>query len=266
MELFTIGGKIPTRTKVLIEISAVFLYFFLWWLYVSFGSVNKTILPSPIKVITSIPEMISRYHLIQSTLYSIFINVLGYTEAVIISIVLGYPIGLLPLPRALTERYIAIFRFLPLTILIGIMTAWLGIGLNMKVQFLAFGIVVYLLPVVVQRIDEVKRVYLDTLKTIGASKWQLIKYAYLPDVTYRLSDDIRILIAISWTYIVIAEMVNQCGSGIGALAYTVGKNQKPEMVFAIALEILIIAFLQDKLLIWFDRKKYPFKYLSGGAR
>jgi len=266
MELFTPRGKIPPKTKVLIEVGGAILVLLIWWAYVHFSAVKQAILPSPIKVITCIPEMITRYHLIGNTMHSILLNILGYLEAIVISVVLGYLIGLFPFFRALSERYLAIIRFLPLTAVLGIMTAWLGIGLNMVMQFLALGIFVYLLPVVVQRIDEVKEVYVDTLTTLGASQWQKIKYAYIPDVRYRLSDDIRILVAISWTYIVIAEMINSSAGGIGSLVFVVQRQQRTDMVYAIILIILLIGFFQDKLLVAIDKIFFPYKYLSGGAR
>ncbi|MBK8832115.1 MAG: hypothetical protein IPN60_14925 [Saprospiraceae bacterium] len=45
----------------------------------------------------------------------------------------------------------------------------------MKVHFLAFGIIIYMLPVMIQRIDEVDDVYLKTVHTLGATRLAIVE-------------------------------------------------------------------------------------------
>ena len=138
---------------------------------------------------------------------------------------------------------------------------WLGLGNEMKVAFLAFGIIVYLVPVVVQRIDEVDDVFLKTVFTLGANNWQKIRTVYLPSVLSRLSDDIRVLTAISWTYITIAEMLNRSG-GIGELIWIARRQSRIDKAFAVLLVIVLIGILQDKLFLLLDRWLFPHKYVK----
>ena len=72
-------------------------------------------------------------------------------------------------------------------------------------------------------------------------------------------DDIRVITAISWTYIIIAELLNRQG-GIGSLAYIKARQGQMEKVFAILIVIILIGFLQDKLFGYFDKKLFPHKY------
>ena len=120
------------------------------------------ILPSPLSVLKSFKELLYEDYLIPNSFQSIKLNLLGYVVAILISIPLGFVLGLIPLFRGLFARIFDSFRFIPLTAVTGIFVIWLGLGNEMKVSFLAFGIIVYLIPVVVQRIDEVKDVYLKT--------------------------------------------------------------------------------------------------------
>lgn len=184
---------------------------------------------------------------------------MGYIEAVLICIPVGFLIGLFPLFRGLFHRNIDALRYIPLTAVTGLFIAWFGIENNMKIQFLAFGIIVYLLPVVVQRIDEVQKVYIHTVYTLGASSWQTIRTVFLPSVLSKISDDIRVLVAISWTYIIVAELVNKSG-GIGAMAYTAARQSRIDKVFAILLVIIFIGFLQDRLFVFLDKRLFPYKY------
>ena len=152
-------------------------------------------------------------------------------------------------------------RFLPLTALTGLFIVWFGIEDNMKVAFLAFGIIVYLLPVVAQRVREVQDVYTKTVFTLGATNWQTIKSVYIPSVMSKVMDDIRVLTAISWTYIIIAELLNKT-NGIGALIYQKARGGQIEKVFAILFVIILIGFAQDKIFEFIDKRLMPFKTVN----
>ncbi|MEM0991823.1 MAG: ABC transporter permease subunit [Bacteroidota bacterium] len=225
------------------------------------------ILPTPLQVVQAFPRLIQADELIPNTFLSIWRNLQGYFWAVLISIPLGFVIGLYPLFRGLFGKQVDALRYLPLTALVGIFITWFGIGESMKISFLAFGIIVYLLPVVIQRIFEVEDVYLKTVFTLGATDWDTIKSVYLPSVMSKLIDDIRVLTAISWTYIIIAELLNKEG-GIGALIYTAGRRGQIPDVFAVLIVIVLLGFLQDRLFVYLDKRLFPHKYqkkrLQGG--
>lgn len=218
------------------------------------------ILPHPLKVLTSFKELHTKDALIRNTVYSIKLNFGGYLEALLISIPLGFLIGLLPLFKGLFNKPIDALRFVPLTAVTGLFIAWFGIESGMKIQFLAFGIIVYLLPVVVQRVSEVDDVYVNTVFTLGASKWQTFKTVFWPSVLSKISDDIRVLVAISWTYIIVAEMINKGDGGIGALAFMAARQSRVDKVFAVLFVIIVIGFLQDRLFVALDRGLFPHKY------
>jgi NitT/TauT family transport system permease protein len=105
----------------------------------------------------------------------------------------------------------------------------------------------------------VKKIHLQTAFTLGASQWQLIKTIYFPSVASKIIDDIRVLTAISWTYIIIAEMLNQTG-GIGALIHLSGRQSRLDKVFALLIIIVVIGIVQDRLFAWLDKKFFKFKY------
>jgi len=174
---------------------------------------------------------------------------------------IGFLIGLFPIFRALFSKYVDAIRFIPLTATTGIFIIWYGIGEAVKVNFLAFGIFVYLLPIVVQRIDGVEKVYRQTAKTMGASMWQEIKTVYIPSVFSRVFDDIRVIVAISWTYIVVAELINNHG-GLGYMIHKAARQSRIDKVFAILLVIIILGVLQDFIFKWLDKILFPYKYTN----
>lgn len=226
------------------------------------------ILPPPTEVLQAFNPLYNKDRIVYHSLKSIWLNIQGYIWAILIAIPIGFVIGLFPLFRGLFSKQVDAMRYLPLTALTGLFIIWFGIEDQMKIAFLAFGIIVYLLPVVAQRVNEVKDVYTKTVRTIGATKWQTIKSVFIPSVMSKVMDDIRVLTAISWTYIIIAELLNR-QDGIGALIYLKARQGQIEKVFAILIIIILIGFLQDRIFVYLDRRLFPHKIHSrvlGGVK
>lgn len=251
--------KVDFANSHILSLLGLIIILGIWSALTFTGLVGNAILPNPLAVLFSFKELHFEDLLVRNTLYSIKLNFLGYAEAIFISLLLGFIIGLFPFVRSIMKRYVDAIRFIPLTAVTGLFIAWFGIETNMKIQFLSFGIIVYLLPVVVQRISEVDLIYLQTSYTLGATKWQTFKSVYWPFVTSKIFDDIRVLTAISWTYIIVAELVNKTG-GVGALIFTAARQSRLDKVFAVLFVIVLIGILQDKLFMWLDKKLFPFKH------
>ncbi len=262
MGLYHIGRDLSIREKWIYEILGLLCILLVWTLFTIGASpiLDRGILPSPAAVWNAGGELVKDNNLIPNFFYSLGLNLAGYVEAILIAIPFGFILGLVPQVRAAFQRPVDSTRFLVLPAAVGLFIAWFGIGTSMKVHFLAFGIIIYLLPVTIQRIDEIESIYLRTVYTLGASKWQMIKTVYLPAVISRLFGDIRILTAISWTYIVIAESIGG-GAGIGALTWQVGlRRGRIDKVFFLLIIIMLVGIIQDKIFGRLDDKLFPYKY------
>ena len=261
-QLFALRGRPDASVRTYLAVGGITFIVALWYI-LTMGTdpiVGRAILPSPWSVLLAFPEMIQENDLIHNTFKSLGVNLAGYVEAVLIAIPIGFTIGLIPLFRGAFQRPVDALRYVPLTAVTGLFIAWFGIGLDMKTHFLAFGILIYLLPIIVQRIDEVEDVYLKTVYTLGANPWQTITSVYIPSVLSRLWDDIRILTAISWTYIIVAETINNEG-GLGSVIWFAGQRfRRYDKVFAVLILIMLIGVLQDKIFSHLDRKLFPHKY------
>ena len=259
--LFKLRGELDTRQSTILGIIGLLIFFLIWVMLTAGASpmVNSGILPSPFKVLSSYGDLCSENNLIKNTFFSIGLNLAGYIKAIILSLIFGFLIGLYPIFRGMFKTHVEAIRFVPIAAAIGLFIVWFGSQTSMKVNFLAFGIIIFMLPVVVHRIDEVRSVYLKTVHTLGATDWQVIRTVYIPSVFSRLFDDIRILTAISWTYIVFAEMVASQG-GIGYLTFAVRRFGRTDKLFALLLLIIFIGLIQDRVFKYLDKEFFPHKY------
>lgn len=204
------------------------------------------------------PEKGKPQGIVPNALISIWRNLQGYFWAVLISLLIGIPVALIPAVKAMFAKQIDVLRYIPLTAVFPLFVAAFEYGEELKVSFLAFGILVYLLPVVMQRVWETESVYLKTAFTLGATDWQLIKTVYLPSVFSKLIDDIRVLTAISWTYIIIAESLNR-DTGLGSLLYIFARLGKMPSVYAVLIIIVLIGYFQDRLFVYMNNRLFPYK-------
>lgn len=258
--LFELRGELSKKVTVVSQVVGAVIFFGVWTVITEFGLVPKGILPSPLKIVASFAELHFNDALVRNASYSFQLNAFGLAEAVLVALPLGFVIGLFPVFKNSLAPVLSAIRFTPLSAVVSLFIAWFGIGTNMKVQFLAFSIFLYLLPVVVQRVNEVENIYDQTVRTLGASTWQRIRYVFIPAVNAAVFNDIRVLAALSWTYIIIAELVNTAGGGIGALSYIAARQSRTDKVFAILMTIMVIGYLQDKILLWLDKQVFPHKY------
>ena len=232
---------------------------FIWYAVTNFGLINNHVMPTPQKTWNAFTEMQTDDNLFGNILFSIRINLVGYLKCIIAALVVGFAIGLFPTIRKMFSQQVNALRFVPITALMGIFIAISGLTIATKINFLAFGIWVYLVPVVVQRIDEVNEVHLQMMKTLGASFWQTVRYVTWPSVISRLSDDIRILVGISWTYIIVAELAGIQG-GLGSLIFLGERQSNVGKVYAVIFIIVAIGIIQDALFRLIDRLLFRFKY------
>lgn len=267
--MWKLRTPLPQRRYFWISTFGLVFILAIWYVVTELQLVPRTILPKPLGVLKSYVDLTEMRHATYGNVwerlwYSIRLNLFGYGEATIISLVLGFLFGLFTPLRAFFGIYVNASRYIPLSAVAGLFVAMFGLFDMMKVQFLAMGIVVYLVPVVVSRIDETLQIHLDTAHTLRASAWQKVSHVFFPDVLRRVSSDIITLTAISWTYIIMAEMLNSTG-GIGTLMWEAGRRSRYEQAYALLILIVIVGFTQDKLLKLLDRRLFPDKYKKSSS-
>jgi NitT/TauT family transport system permease protein len=257
--LFEIRGTPSQRMSTALQVAGILALLSLWACICATGLVGPRILPSPLAVIQTIPDLHFKDAMVRNLLYSCFLNLMGYLEAIAICLPLGFMIGMFPLFHGMFSKSVDSIRYLPLTALTGLFMVWFGIENTMKIQFLAFGISVYLLPVVVQRVRDVPVLYQQTAFTLGATKLQMLRTVFFPHVRSRIVLDIQVLVAISWTYIIVAEMMNNTG-GIGGLLYGSARAGRTDKTFALLAVIILVGYVQDKIFLGLDMLINPHKY------
>src|SRR5262245_24577384 len=219
--------------------------FFGAWAVLSYGGiVPGVILPSPTDVLKAFPVLHFEEALVRSAMMSLYRVLAGFALSAVVAIPLGLLMGTYPQLKWFFAPVLDPLRFLPISALVPLFIVWFGIDDLQKIVFLFVGTFVYLLPLVVEAVENVDEVYLQTATTLGASPAQLVKHVLVPGSLPAIGEALRVMNGIGWTYVILAEVIN-ARYGLGALITVAGKRGHVDQIFALVLVILVIGVVTD---------------------
>jgi NitT/TauT family transport system permease protein len=259
--LWGLRAPIPENAGRLLGISSVALVFLVWCIlsYVEVERGGKAVplvshffLPPPDEVLRSLLYLFFN----QGLLGAVGVSVVRILKAFALSVGVALPLGILMGSFEAANRFfdsiMAPLRYLPITAFIPLLILWFGIEEEQKVAFLFLGTFVFLLPVVVDAIRVVPEELVQTAFTLGASKAQVIRTVLIPAALPQIFDSFRVMNAIAWTYIILAEIVNP-QNGIGYILRLAEQHTKPAWSFAGILVVGVIGLLTDLLIRGLNR-------------
>lgn len=233
-----------------------------WWLLTAGAPeeryLSPSTVPSPGEVIGSLTGLIKDRGLFQSIAASLERVLLGFGLATLI----GVPLGILAAswrgieaflaPVSLFGRNIPIAALLPLTML------WFGIEEKQKIVFIFLACGPFVFGDTVRAVLDVPNQYVETARTLGASRWQTVVKVLLPLSLPSIYNGLRILFGLAFGYIMLAELVN-AKHGLGHLLSLSQRRGLNADIFMILISIGAIAYGIDRLLWFFQKGLFPYR-------
>lgn len=215
------------------------------WCGLTYGNlVQPDFLPKPTEVVRGTLQLFIQYDLTSAILTSSRRIAIAFLLASAVALPLGVLMGAFDPINRLFEPIMAPLRYMPISAFIPLLILWFGIYEKQKIAFLFLGVFVYLLPVVVSSIRLVPEELVQTALTLGATKFQVVRTVLLPAALPEIFDSFRVMNAIAWTYVILAEAVNP-EHGLGYMVELARTHQKASWSFAGLLVIGGIGLLTD---------------------
>ncbi|EAS41485.1 putative ABC transporter permease protein [Photobacterium profundum 3TCK] len=221
----------------------------LWQTVVMVFELPSFILPGPLAVFN---KLIQRYDVLLSHAWVT-------ASEVILGLLLGLSMGLFfalqmllfnPLRRWLLPILIA-SQAIPVFAIAPILMLWLGYGIASKIVMAAL---IIFFPVTTCCYDGLRHTptgYLDLAKTMGASKWQLLRHVRLPAALPALASGIRVAVVVAPIGAVVGEWVGS-SEGLGYLMLQANARMMIDEMFAALLILatfsITLYFAADLLL------------------
>ena len=136
---------------------------------------------------------------------------------------------------------------------------WLGTGDNQKIALLVLGVVFFLITLFMDNTRQVSRNLVECSRTLGARRWKLMTKVIFPAALPHYVTTARQMLAVSWTYLVIAEIV-AATNGIGAMMMRARRVIQVDDIMAGIVVIGFLGLCSDLFLRFLHRKLFRYLY------
>jgi len=227
-----------------------------WEAYVRIDDTPAWFLPSPSAIARETID--SRELLWEHTWTTLQEVLIGYAIALVVGIATALLIALSPVAERTVYPLIVASQAIPIIALAPILLIWFGFGMTPKI------IVVVLLcffPIAVNMADGLRAVdrdALNLLRSMGASRWQLMRLVRIPSSLPYLMSGARIAAAVSVIGAIVGEWVG-ASSGLGYLMTRAASQFLTARLFAavaisavIGIAMFVIVALIGRWLVPWD--------------
>jgi len=231
------------------------LFFVVWELACRVLQIPEFVLPTPSRTLTA---LIKDWNLIWPNAQQTLITTLiGFCISVVFGMALGILVGSSAfLNRCLSPLLVA-FNSVPKVAVVPVLVLWFGIG---TVPAVLTAFVLSFFPITVNvaaGVADTDRELIDVLRSLGASRWDVIIKAGIPRSLPYFFASLKVAITLAFVGSVIAETVAS-NNGIGYLMLSASAAFRIPLVFASLMFIgflgvsmyAVTAYLETRLTAW----------------
>ncbi|MEM9002210.1 MAG: ABC transporter permease [Cyanobacteria bacterium P01_F01_bin.86] len=247
------------RTTIILGLAGWCLFLAIWYGLVATQLVPVQLLPSPWAVLTALYQLFAEKNFLADVLKSILRILSSYGIAAFVAIPVGMLMGTFPLVEAFLNPLVSPLRYLPAPSFVPLLLMWFGTGETQKIALLFLGVIWFLITLIMDNAKAVRMELVETAKTLGAGRRIILRTIIFRSALPAIFDTLRQMLAVSWTYLVIAEIV-AATDGIGAMMMRAKRFVQVDEIMAGILMIGILGLLFDWLMRLAHRQFFPYLY------
>jgi NitT/TauT family transport system permease protein len=260
-EFFALRREPSKLLAIGLGVAGVAFVVLVWFIVTAGGEaseriVSPTMLPSPGEVLSSTGAMFGERELVRSIAATLMRLFQGFGLAVLIGLPLGVLAGTFRVFNAFSAPLVVFGRNVPVAALVPLTLLWFGIGETQKAFFIFIAAVPFVVSEVSKAIMIIPERYVETAQTLGASRLQIILKVLVPHALPDVVTGLRALFGLAFGYIMLAEVINS-ERGLGYLLLMAQRRGDVVLLVYVLLVIGILAFLIDRLLLFFQRGLFP---------
>jgi NitT/TauT family transport system permease protein len=252
-------SRVPLKWKLLLGGLTWLALLALWQMTVSLEWVNVALLPAPAQVVTTTYTLFAEQAFFTDVKASVIRVLISFGLACGVAIPLGVLMGAFPIVQTIINPIVSPARYLPAPSFIPLLLMWLGPTESQKVALLILGVIWFLVTAVMDHTQNSHTELIETAYTLGASKKQVLMRVIVPETLPHIMTAMRQMLAISWTYLVIAEIVTAT-DGIGAMMWKARRFVHTDQMIAGILVIGLLGFTFDAIFRLLHRWWFPHQY------
>jgi len=259
---FDYKKSIPAPAVIGLGVSVWVIFFGVWEMSSAMGWVSELLVPGPQKVVVALYNLIAERNFLGDVGISIYRIIASFIAACVIAVPLGILMGSFRSIEAFFNPFVSAWRYLPAPSFIPILLMWFGTGEAPKLALLFIGVVWFLTTIVMDHTKNVRTELIETALTLGGNRKQILWTVMIPAVMPDVMTAMRQMLAMSWTYLVIAEIVAST-NGIGAMMMRAKRFLHTDEILAGIFVIGVLGLAFDYLFKIAHRKLFPYLEAHG---
>ena len=236
--------------------------FTLWWLASHLGWAPPLFLPTPEVVFARLYEsamgQLTDAPLATHFGWSMFRVFSAFILACVTAIPIGIAMGVSRIARGIFDPPIEFYRPLPPLAYLPLIIIWFGIDELSKVLLIYLACFAPMAMSARAGVRSVSQEQIHAAYSMGASKWQVIRYVVIPAAMPEILTSMRIAIGFGWTTLVAAEMV-AATHGLGQMVLNASNFLRTDIVIMGIIVIGGVAYLFDLLMRYVEHLLVPWK-------
>ena len=231
------------RQRWFIALRSFAVFIALWYL-VFLWNANPLQLPSPLRVVTSLWDLLASGEILQHAMISTTRLLIALATAIALAVPLGFWMGLSRRADSYIDPLVEMLRpisgiaWLPLGLFI------FGVGDTLPVFIMVYVAFFPILLNTVAGVRQVDRKLVAAANTMGVSRRGLLVHVLVPAALPTVMVGIRLAFAASWAAIVAAELIG-APSGLGFAIEWYRQLLMTPKVFAFIMVIGVVGYLCD---------------------
>lgn len=257
----------PFSLTATLSTVSLLVLLFIWWSVTTLGLIAPLFLPSPQQVLSKLLSVAGPQGFMDATLWqhlsaSLTRMLIALSAAALTGIPVGIAMGVSPVLRALIDPLIELYRPVPPLAYLPLMVIWFGIGETSKILLITLAIFAPIVLSTVAGVRNAQQVRLRAAASLGANRWQRLRWVILPGALPEILTGLRIGLGVGWSTLVAAELI-AATRGLGFMVQSAGEFLATDVVLAGIAVIAIVACslelglraLQRRLTPWNGEQK-----------
>lgn len=257
---WSVRGDIPRGVILTLAVLGFLLPFIAWFVLSGIGWVDPVFLPTPLKVLHRAIDWLMNDDLISDIGISIGRVFGGFFASAALALPLGVMIGTYAPVRAFLEPLTDFSRYLPAVAFIPLIMLWVGIDESAKVTVIFIGTFFQMVLMLADDVARVPNAAVEAAKTMGATNGEVLQHVLIPAARPAMLTTLRSMMGLSWTYLVVAELV-AANSGLGFSILKAQRFLQTDKIFTGILLIGLVGLATDQAFRWLHRRCFQYQYL-----
>lgn len=254
-------GRLSRWLGVLLLVCSFALFVAFWDFFSRLEPTGINKIPGPGQTLVAAAHLLASGKLLTEAGISCFRVLIGFTAASIVGVGIGLLGGSFLLANRLIVPVTSFLRYIPPTAFISLLIVYFGIGETYKYAVIFFGVIFFIIQMVIDAVEDLDRRYMEMALTSGYSNWRMFREVVMPASWPRVWDVLRINLSASWTFLVAAELIG-AEKGLGHFIAVSQRYLRIDELYVGILTFGVIGIVTDRGLEWLSRRMFRWHYVS----